>query len=473
MEGDVFYQGDSIHSGKFIPSKIAGYVEQGDTLDAVLTVEETLKFSWLATSGGHHSYARAKDAASAAILNHDDASFTHVKNVITGLGLKGCKDTYVGNGMIRGVSGGQKRRVTIGEMVVCFRPVMLMDCISNGLDSATTFDIVRAIGQINKMLGTTIFISLLQPPPDVYHLFDEVVVLSEGQVIYHGPRDEVIRYFSSLGYKCPPLVDDADFLQELPTPEGKRFLVTNESSPPHHMKIHSTDALVDAWKQSELYTRLLMDMKCAEFSTRDFEGKRLEEGTTKENDEISAPSKWYPDQNESYPEAFPFYFFLQLERQMKLVVRDSIFIKSRIGQSLLIGAISGSLFSDITVTDVTTMNGFLFNTILFGALGSFAILPIVYSQKLVFYKQSDALFYPTAAFTLAQSICLFPLQLLEQIIYVTIVYWSAGLSKDEDGSRFITFIVISLTFTMLMGQFFRLISAIVPDQRGALPIAGM
>jgi ABC-type multidrug transport system ATPase subunit len=60
IEGDVFYQGDSIHSGKFIPAKIAGYVEQGDTHDAVLTVEETLRFAWTATTGGHHSYALAK-----------------------------------------------------------------------------------------------------------------------------------------------------------------------------------------------------------------------------------------------------------------------------------------------------------------------------------------------------------------------------------------------------------------------------
>ena len=72
LEGDVFYQGDSIHSGKFLPAKVAAYTEQGDTHDAVLTVEETLKFAWLATSGGKSSYARAKDAQAAEIMDAED-----------------------------------------------------------------------------------------------------------------------------------------------------------------------------------------------------------------------------------------------------------------------------------------------------------------------------------------------------------------------------------------------------------------
>lgn len=109
---------------------------------------------------------------------------------------------------------------------------------------------------------------------------------------------------------------------------------------------------------------------------------------------------------------------------------------------------------------------------LFGALGNFSILPIVFEQKKVFYKQTDALFFPTSAFTLAQSICLFPLTLLEQILYITIVYWTAGLSATENGSRFLSFLVLSLACVMCIGQMFRLIGAVVPEQRLALPFAG-
>ncbi len=126
ISGDVYYDGDNIKSGKFLVGKVSDYIEQGDTHNAVLTVEETLKFAWQCTTGGHHAYGRAKDEESAAILNKDDENMMIVNNILTGLGLRGCKDTYVGDQMIRGVSGGQKKRVTIGEIAAIPRPVNSM-----------------------------------------------------------------------------------------------------------------------------------------------------------------------------------------------------------------------------------------------------------------------------------------------------------------------------------------------------------
>jgi ABC-type multidrug transport system ATPase subunit len=85
-----------------------------------------------------------------------------VQNLLKILGLSGVKKTYVGDAAIRGISGGQKRRVTLGEMGVTPRNVQLMDCISNGLDSATTFEIIRAIQNMNHIFHSTILIALLQ-----------------------------------------------------------------------------------------------------------------------------------------------------------------------------------------------------------------------------------------------------------------------------------------------------------------------
>ncbi len=125
ISGEVYYDGDNIKSGKFLVGKVSDYIEQGDTHSAVLTVEETLKFAWLCTTGGHHAYGRAKDEKSAEILNEDDEHFVSVNNLLTSLGLTECKDMFVGDQMIRGVSGGQKRRVTIGEILAIPRPVSI------------------------------------------------------------------------------------------------------------------------------------------------------------------------------------------------------------------------------------------------------------------------------------------------------------------------------------------------------------
>lgn len=71
-----------------------------------------------------------------------------------------------------------------------------MDSISNGLDTATTYDIVQAIRAVNHIMGLTTVISLLQPPPDVYKLFDEVIILHEGQIIYQGNAIASLSEFS-------------------------------------------------------------------------------------------------------------------------------------------------------------------------------------------------------------------------------------------------------------------------------------
>lgn len=453
LSGEVYFDGDNIRSGKFLPSKVADYVEQGDTHEAILTVEETLKFAWLCTTAGRHSYGNAHDEASAAKWDEDNAEMIALQNTIAMLGLKGCKDTCVGNAMIRGVSGGQKRRVTIGEMMVCPRPIKLMDCISNGLDTATTVDIVNAIRVITHTVGLTTVISLLQPPPDVFNLFDEVILLSEGHIIYHGPRDQIVSYFEQLGYRCPDMVDEADFLQELPTPEGRKYIVKP-------VVPHTSSGLARAWKSSELYKQMVAEMRYPSLD----DARALASANTKQ---------WYQDYTERFASNFWFYLDLCVARQFQVVFRNTAFVKARIIQNMLIGAIAGSLFNNIGDMDTATMNGFLFNITLTAALSNFSMLPIIYDQKRIYYKQKDASFFPTVAFTFAQAIAFLPLQIIESLVYVSIVYWSAGLSSDHNGSRFLTFMVMHIAFGVTYSQLFRLTASLMADLNGALPFNGI
>jgi ABC-type multidrug transport system ATPase subunit len=90
-----------------------------------------------------------------------------------------------------------------------------MDEISTGLDSSTTFQIVNSIRQTIHILGGTAVISLLQPAPETYELFDDIILLSDGQVVYNGPREQVLEFFESAGFRCPERKGVADFLQEV------------------------------------------------------------------------------------------------------------------------------------------------------------------------------------------------------------------------------------------------------------------
>ncbi|XP_066334606.1 ABC transporter G family member 39-like [Miscanthus floridulus] len=131
-----------------------------------------------------------------------------VIDYILKVGLEVCADTMVGDSMIRGISGGQKKRVTTAK-------ALFMDEISTSLDSSTTYQIVNSLRQSVHILGGTALIALLQPAPETYELFDDIVLLSEGQIVYQGPRENVLEFFEAMGFKCPERKGVADFLQEV------------------------------------------------------------------------------------------------------------------------------------------------------------------------------------------------------------------------------------------------------------------
>ena len=93
-----------------------------------------------------------------------------------------CSETLIGNDQIRGVSGGQRKRVTTGELLVSPKKTLFLDEISTGLDSATTFQIMRTLRHFAHLRQATMLIALLQPTPETYHLFDDIMLLSEGEL---------------------------------------------------------------------------------------------------------------------------------------------------------------------------------------------------------------------------------------------------------------------------------------------------
>ena len=102
-----------------------------------------------------------------------------------------------------------------GEMLVGPARALFMDEISTGLDSSTTFQIVNSLRQLVQILGRTAVISLLQPAPETYDLFDDIILLSEGHVVYQGPKEDVVEFFESQGFNCPHRKAIADFLLEV------------------------------------------------------------------------------------------------------------------------------------------------------------------------------------------------------------------------------------------------------------------
>ncbi|KAK0605737.1 hypothetical protein LWI29_030203 [Acer saccharum] len=228
--GNVTYNGHHLH--EFHVQRTSAYISETDNHIPELTVRETLDFAarYQGSSEGFAGYMKdlthlekeRKIRPSPEIDAFMKASSVGGKKhsvstdyVLKVLGLDVCSDTIVGNDMLRGVSGGQRKRVTTGEMVVGPRKTLFMDEISTGLDSSTTYQIVNCVRNFVHQMDATVLMALLQPAPETFDLFDDLVLLSEGYVVYQGPREDALEFFESLGFKLPPRKGVADFLQEV------------------------------------------------------------------------------------------------------------------------------------------------------------------------------------------------------------------------------------------------------------------
>lgn len=252
-------------------------------------------------------------------------------------------------------------------------------------------------------------------------------------------------YFSSIGYTIPPHKDAADYLQEISTDIGATY--ASAGAPV------GTDALVAAWKASSQYSAM-----CREMSEMD-------------EHFIAQPFEWPAVYNERFPRSFWFHLQLVFQRQWTLFRRDVLFIRSRLVQSIMIGAIAGSLFNNIDKEDVQTMNGFLFFATLFCALANMSMLPIVIQQRNIFYKHKESAFYSTLMYVISQTCVMYPLMILEIVIFCCISYYSVGLSHDE--GRFGTFLAIIFMFSLTASQLYRCIGSFMPSQTTAQPLSGV
>ncbi|KAL8465995.1 hypothetical protein ACS0TY_035202 [Phlomoides rotata] len=230
--GEITYNGHKLD--EFVPQKTSAYVSQNDVRVAEMTVGETLDFSARCQGVGSRYVIlellkeiirREKEAGTYPNADADlfmkatamegDESDLITDYVLKILDISECRDTIVGDQMKWGISGGQRKRVTTGEMIVGPSKVLFMDEISTGLDSSTTFQVVKCLQQVARLTEATILMSLLQPAPETFNLFDDVILLSEGQTVYHGPREHVLEFFQMNGFKCPERKGIADFQQEV------------------------------------------------------------------------------------------------------------------------------------------------------------------------------------------------------------------------------------------------------------------
>jgi len=196
-KGDVYFNGQANPSNR---QKFVSYVMQSDCLLDFLTVEETLRLN-----------AALKLKKCSKYERND-----RVERVINELGLDRCRRTLVGGSASKGISGGEKKRVSIAIELLDDPALLCLDEPTSGLDAALAYDMLKLLVQLARA-GRTIICTVHQPRSQVFALFDQLLLLSRGSVVYQGPAVKADEWFEQLGYPCPAHFNPADFLLDLLT----------------------------------------------------------------------------------------------------------------------------------------------------------------------------------------------------------------------------------------------------------------
>ncbi|XP_022755319.1 ABC transporter G family member 39-like isoform X2 [Durio zibethinus] len=453
FSGRVTYNGHGME--EFVPQRTSAYISQYDLHIGEMTVRETLAFSarcqgvgpryeMLAELSRREKEANIKPDPDidiymkAAALEGQEASVV-TDYILKILGLDVCADTMVGDEMIRGISGGQRKRVTTGEMLVGPARALFMDEISTGLDSSTTFQIVNSLRQSIHILNGTALISLLQPAPETYDLFDDIILLSDGQIAYQGPRENVLEFFEYMGFKCPERKGVADFLQEVTSRKDQEQYWAHKDEP---YSFISVKEVAEAFQSFHI-------------------GQKL-------GDDIAIPF----DKSKSHPAALTKdkYGVSKKELLKACVSREFLLMKRNIFvyvfktiQLIFVGLITMTIFLRTEMHRDTTADGGIFMGALFFILimimfNGFAELAMTILKLPVFYKQRDLLFYPPWAYSLPAWILKIPISILEVTIWVFSSYYVIGF--DPDSGRFFKYYLLLICLSQMASGLFRLMGGL-------------
>uniref|UniRef100_M4BGT2 ABC transporter domain-containing protein n=1 Tax=Hyaloperonospora arabidopsidis (strain Emoy2) TaxID=559515 RepID=M4BGT2_HYAAE len=437
---------------KQILRNVSGVFKPG-TITLVLGQPGSGKSSLMKLFGGRFPDAKniTMKGENKAALDAARAMYKHYPDiVIQQLGLDNCQNTIVGDAMIRGVSGGERKRVTTGEMEFGNKYVMMMDEISTGLDSAATFDIITTQRSIAKKFRKAIVISLLQPSPEVFDLFDDVLILNEGYEMYHGPRAEALSYFESLGFKCPPLRDVADFLLDLGTDKQAQYEVRSALSA-------NTPRL--ACEYADVFARSVIHERMMEELHGPIDPKLIED--------MKEHIKPTPEFHQNFWNST----CLLMTRQIRVTLRDSAALFGRLFMNAVMGLLYASVFYQIDPTNAQLIIGVIFASVLCLSLGQSSQIPTIMAAREVFYKQRGANFFRTASYVLSFSGSQILPIVLESVVFGFIVYWMCGL-VDTIGAFFLFLLMLIMTNFAFTAFFFFLASA-APNFSVANPISSV
>uniref|UniRef100_A0A7C8YEE4 Adenosinetriphosphatase n=2 Tax=Opuntia streptacantha TaxID=393608 RepID=A0A7C8YEE4_OPUST len=414
---------------KFLKSRI-GFVTQDDVLFPHLTVRETLTYA---------AYLRLPKSLT------KQQKEERAMDVICELGLERCQDTMIGGSFVRGVSGGERKRVSIGNEILINPSLLFLDEPTSGLDSTTALRTIQILHDIAEA-GKTVLTTIHQPSSRLFHKFNKLILLGKGSLLYFGKASEAMDYFSSIG--CSPLIamNPAEFLLDLAN--GNVNDVTIPSELEDKVQIGNSESETTNGKPSPGTIHEYL-VEAYESRVAEKEKKKLMAPVPIDEELKSKITSVKREWGASWWQQYTILFWRGLKER-----RHEYFSWLRITQVLATAVILGLLWwrSDSkTEKGLQDQAGLLFFIAVFW--GFFPVFTAMFTfpqERAMLMKERAADMYRLSAYFLARTTSDLPLDLVLPILFLLVVYFMAGLRLDA-GTFFLTVLTVFLCIVAAQG----------------------
>ncbi|KAM4679010.1 ATP-binding cassette sub-family G member 5 [Amazona ochrocephala] len=397
--GDVYLNGCQLKKEQF--KDCLSYVPQSDTLLSFLTIRETLTYTALLTLQ----------------KCSNDLIRKKVYTVMAEVSLSLIADKIIGSRNFVGISGGERRLVSIGAQLLQDPKVMLLDEPTTGLDCLTAKQIVSLLSELAHK-GRIVIITIHQPRSELFRLFDKIAIMSFGEMVFCGNPMEMITFFSDCGYSCPEQSNPFDFYVDLTSVDTR--------SKERELETYSrVQVIVSAYKNSEIFSKVLATIE-----------------RTKSMKELTP----IPFKNKDSPNAFCQLWIL-VRRITRNFSRDKIGIIMRLLQNLLFGLFVAffllRLHNDVEKGAVQDRVGLIYQLMsappYTGLLNGAVLFPPL---RAISDQESKDGLYKKWQMLLAYIVHFLPFSVISVAIFSIFIYWTVGLSPDA--ARFGIFFAVVL-----------------------------
>jgi ABC-type multidrug transport system ATPase subunit/ABC-type multidrug transport system permease subunit len=390
------------------------FVEQEDLLHPELTVTETLMFA-----------AQFRMPNSPFFVKKE-----RVDEVIMDLGLNGCRDTIIGTHGLRGISGGERKRVSIGIELLSFPKLLILDEPTSGLDSFTAFNVLKVVKELAVKRGIAVIMTLHQPRTDILDLLDDILLLAAGKTLYFGPTSAALNHFYDLGFKIPPSTNPSDFFLDI---------VSLDQRTPELLEASKTriDLFYKAWVSNNPETKfgfIKVPLKV------DFGANPVIRGRL-----------WHE-------------LMVLIKRNWLITIRDRVSFIAAVGSSLFVSLIMGMLFfkSGLDSYGIQNRMGVLYFTAINETFSN--VIPILgkfdFEKKIARRERSAASYKAWTSF-LSKWIVNIPTVAISSLFFALTIYYMVGLNPGAD--HYLLFLAILVIHSIVSSGLGAFIAAAAPN----------